>query len=119
MLVCESQQTGPMNGRREQLLGLLPAFGQGATGGRRRDAHTLAADSLDHAIGFEQPVGLADGHGIDVRRLGDLSHARQEIARRQPPPGDERHDLIDNLPIDRHAAGGRDIELEGRCVHVY
>ena len=71
------------------------------------------------AFGFEQPVGLADGHWIDVGRLRHLANAGQEVARLQLPASHQGDHLIDDLPVNGDAAGGGDVELAGRCVHVY
>ena len=55
-------------------------------------------------------VGLAHRVGIDLELDGEVPHGGQLLAGQQPPGGDAVADLIDDLPVKRHAA--LEIQLE-------
>ena len=55
---------------------------------------------------------------VDGQFLGDLPNGREKLPCVQSSAGDLRADLIDQLPVDRHAGGGRDVNGNVR-PHVY
>ena len=58
-------------------------------------------------------VGLADGVGVDLKLHGEVPHRGQLLAGQQPLGGDAVTDLIDDLPVERHAA----LEIQLKLNH--
>ena len=75
--------------------------------------HSQAADAADDAFGFQPRIGLADRHRIDGRVAGHLPNAGQQVALAEQSAGDQREDLIHDLPVNRHAGVGINLENDG------
>ena len=84
---------------------LLQAFRSAAPAYARwaRDRHRLAAVALEHAFGLEQAVDLRDRHRIDRVPEGQFPDRRQRRSGRELAARDHAADLLEQLPIDRHA----------------
>lgn len=83
----------------------------------RQQSHALASDQFDDAVSLEQGVGLGDGHRVDLQFAGQLADGGQKVAGLKPAGGDQPADLVDQLPVDRHPGGGKN--MEKFSVHVY
>lgn len=115
----ETELDGAVDGRGGQGAEFLLAVSQRADGAWFEDTHALAADALDDAVEFEPGIGLADGHRVDLGGAGDFANAGEHVAGGESAAGDEGVDLIDELPINRNAGGGVELEEFGASGHVY
>ncbi|MNC92157.1 hypothetical protein D3C83_85330 [compost metagenome] len=59
--------------------------------------------ALEHAFRFEQRVDLRHRHRIDRVLQRELADRRQLGAGRQLPARRHAPDLVEELPVDRHA----------------
>jgi G3E family GTPase len=73
--------------------------------------------AFENTIGLEPAPGLRDCHRIDPQRRRHLADARHRVAGAEPPASHEGLDLIDELPVDRHARRGMDDEDRRRLGH--
>ena len=69
----------------------------------REHLHAQAARATNDTFGFQPGIGLADGHRVNRRTLRNLPHAGQQVAFLEQPTGNQGMDLINDLPVDRHA----------------
>ena len=67
---------------------------------------------------LEPRVGLGDGHHVDLKLGGELSHAGQKVARGETSAGNQGGDLIHDLSVDRQTGRGMDGESECGVVHM-
>lgn len=106
----EPELLGAVDRGRQKLGKLFFAIGEPAGDRWDADPHALTTHPLDETFQLEPRVRFADGHGVDLSGLSDLSDAGQDVARPQFSTGDQRADLVDKLPVDRDA--GRRVKLE-------
>ena len=69
-----------------------------------------ASHGLDHAVGFQLAVDLADGVAVQSRLHGQLSRARQAMPGWVMPGGDREADLVVELGRRRYVAFLLDVE---------
>lgn len=119
LLFVEAELDGSMDRGGGEVAELLAAFIERAAAVGLEDSHSLAADSFDYPLRFEAGVGLADRHGVNLGRFGDVANAGEHIAGSKPPAGDQGVNLIDELPIDRHARRWMELEKDRPTGHVY
>jgi hypothetical protein len=113
----ETELLSAVEHRTEELGEFFFAFEKTAGDRRRADAHALPAHALDEAFDLEPRVRFADGHGVDLRGLGDLPNAGEEIAGAEFAAGDQGADLIDELAVDGDSRGGVELEESRREGH--
>lgn len=91
---------GDLPEQRRQRLPPSLSVGGGAWG---IDAHPLSAHQFHDALPFQDGIGFGNGHRIDLQILRQLANRRQECAARQVPPRHLGADLLNKLPVNRHA----------------
>ena len=104
------QILGPQTGGKggvDQGIGLGLEFAHGLAGdhlGKGAIGHKGAGPraGLDHTGGFEFGINLADGHGGDTRRLGQIADRGKRAAHRQKPRENSLFNGIADLPVNGH-----------------
>ncbi len=118
MFPCQAQLIGLGSRLLQERPQLVLSLSHRAPGRFMVDAHPLAAHALDDAVALQQRVSFRHRHLVDLQILSDLPHGRQQVSFNEPAAGDERTDLIHQLPIDRHAGGWTYLEVEGCRLHM-
>src|SRR5277367_3364532 len=109
---CEPSRSGPRNRILCNLRQLLFPLGAAALDFLRADEGPRPLLRLEQSAELELAVGANHGVGIDGEIDGKLAHRGQLIARGERTRRDSAACLIDNLPVDRHAAVQVEPELK-------
>jgi hypothetical protein len=113
---CPSAVLGEASARRKDALSLAPT-----DGGRILGDVGPGSLALGHDPGpLEFEVGAGDRVGVDEKLLCQGSDGGQFRAWSELSGGDEIPGLVDDLKVDRGAAGGLDLDMHGtRTVLIH
>src|SRR5262249_38606212 len=96
--------------RVEQLAEAAVARGPGQVGPRPGDEQAQAGPAGEGAVALQLGVGPGVSVGVDRHLARQLADRRQALVRPELAAGDGLANLPDQLLVDRHAAGGVDVE---------
>jgi hypothetical protein len=80
--------------------------------------HPTPALGLDETLAFELGHGLVDRVGVHGEFLGNLAHARKQVAGSEAPPPDRGAQPLGDLTEDRHRGIWIDEERKRHSVLV-